>query len=265
MLLWANVILFFVTGFGRNLRSLSPLWLHPDYIRDFQVWRLLTYMFVHAGWGHLFVNMWGLFLFGRALEDRLGPARFMYLYLTSGLVGGLVWLAANWSPRALPVVGASGAVFGVMVAAAMVYPNMMIMLLIPPIPMRLKTFVCGYAIIEILMAISQAKNRGGGIAHIAHLGGILGGYLYMRRLGAPHLHVMDLFDPLRRKWGQWRAGSRRRRFQVTEPPDEADDGLGLGRETDRILDKIGEHGVSSLTAEERRTLDRARERLRDRR
>jgi len=264
LLLWANGIVFLLTGFGQNPRPMSLLWLRPDLIRQFQVWRMVTYMFAHASFPHVLFNMWGLYVFGRPMEQRLGPTRFMYLYLTSGLVGGGVWLLANWHPQAYPVIGASGAVFGVMMAAAMAFPNQQILLLFPPIPMRLKTFVAGYAAIEILLALNQAQSHGGGIAHIAHLGGILGAFLYMRSLHARPYNAgrWSLTAAMARWWRETRARNARRHFRRTNGTDTEDDKLSA--ETDRILDKIGESGLDSLTPEERDTLSRARERLRER-
>ena len=270
-LIWANAIVFIMTGLGRNYQAVLFLELHPFFIRNFQIWRLGTYMFAHAEslW-HILFNMWGLYLFGRPLESRIGGHRFLHLYFISGIFGGLVWLLANWN---MPVevvtgpngeilgvsggvIGASGAVFGVMMAAAMTFPNQVIVLLFPPIPMRLKTFVAVYAGIEIFATLNAGQGR---IAHIAHLGGIVGGFLYMHRLG----HSRAMLDSIRQWWRKSRATMERRRFQVLDDEDQVD-GQDLSAETDRILDKIGRNGLGSLTAEERRTLDRARERLQDR-
>ncbi len=154
----------------------SNLALNAYGIRSLQLWRLVTYMFVHGGFWHLAINMWGLYLFGSMLERRMGSANFLKLFFISGIIGALLWLAFNWSTP-IPCVGASGALFGVMVAAAMMYPNAMIMLLIPPIPLKLKTFVIIYALIE---SFSSMTGVDGQVAHLVHLGGLIGGYFYMR-------------------------------------------------------------------------------------
>jgi hypothetical protein len=156
------------------------------------------------------------------------------------------------------VVGASGAVFGVMMAAAMTAPNLRIMLLLPPVPMKLKTFVAFYALIEIALAwfsaVGQMRSR---IAHLAHLGGLLGAFLYMRHLG--HSSPWDLFRGVA---DAWRARRVRRRLSTL--PDESPGGSGpTGADVDRILDKIGREGMESLTDDERRLLLEAGRRFRD--
>ena len=267
-LIWVNAIVFVLTLLGgtstRDSYLLTLIKLHPNYIRDFQLWRLGTYMFAHGSFTHVLFNMWGLFIFGSPLERKLGPTRFMYLYFTSGVVGGLVWLAANWNAPTGGVIGASGAVFGVMMAAAMTFPNERIMLLFPPIPMKLKTFVAGYAAIEIYMALNAS---GGQIAHIAHLGGILGGFLFMRRLRHPNSGRNGFLKQFSQWWRQFLAAQQRKGFKIhnndNNSDQEKEDAEHLSKETDRILDKIGRKGLQSLTAEERETLEKARKRLRD--
>ncbi len=265
-LIIANVVVFLFTmaDAGRRPGLIDVLALTSYGVRHYQVWRLGTYMFVHGGFGHIFWNMWGLFLFGRLVESRIGPRRFLQLYFTSGIIGGVVWLLCNWNSP-IPVVGASGGVFGVMMAAAMMFPNHMIMLLLPPIPMRLKTFVAVYAGIQVVMSISTAQRQGGGIAYIAHLGGLLGAFVYMRWLlgrRAPH----GARTGIREWWRRRRTAARRRHFEDAadgpNSPDDDRDDTPLSIEVDRILDKIGREGLSSLTPAEKRTLDRARERLR---
>ncbi len=263
-LLWANIIVFIFTSFGAMGNPLMGLlWLRAPEISRLELWRLGTYMFVHAGFGHIFFNMWGLYIFGRPLELRLGGSRFLNLYMISGLVGGIFWLLFNWEAGGYPVVGASGAVFGVMMAAAMAFPNQQIMLLFPPIPMRLKTFVFAYGTLEVILALTVAE--GGGIAHIAHLGGILGGFIYMRRLTGMRGGFGNLFGPLAAWWRRTRADKNRSGFRMV-PKDEYEDEdeENLSAEVDRILDKIGRHGLSGLTEKEKKKLERARQRLKKR-
>ncbi|NOY79981.1 MAG: rhomboid family intramembrane serine protease [Kiritimatiellaeota bacterium] len=267
-LIIANVVVFLFTmaDAGRRGPGLIDVLALSSYgVRHYQLWRLGTYMFVHGGFSHILWNMWGLYLFGRLVESRIGPRRFLQLYFTSGIIGGVVWLLFNWNSP-IPVVGASGGVFGVMMAAAMMFPNHMIMLLLPPIPMRLKTFVAVYAGIQVVMSISTAQHRGGGIAYIAHLGGLLGAFVYMRwLLGRPGPHRAARTG-LREWWKKRRAAAKHRRFDNLDgdrpSPDDDEGDTPLSVEVDRILDKIGREGLSSLTPAEKRTLDRARERLR---
>ncbi|MBT4821533.1 MAG: rhomboid family intramembrane serine protease, partial [Lentisphaerae bacterium] len=146
-LMWANAIVFVLTGFGQH-QATGALALGAAPIRRFEIWRLVSYMFAHGDWGHLIFNMWGVFIFGRLLEQRLGSRRFLQLYLTSGLIGGGIWLLANWGTSHF-VIGASGALFGLLMAAAMAFPGLVVTLLFPPIPVRLKTLVFVYGVIEV--------------------------------------------------------------------------------------------------------------------
>ena len=247
-------------------------------IKSLEVWRLGTYMFAHGSFMHILVNMWGIWIFGRPLEYRIGPHRFLNLYLISGLVGGLIWLVFNSSPiyvfgdmKLYPrVLGASGALFGVMVAAAMVAPNLRYMLLIPPIPVRLKTLVAVYAAIEIFAVRSGQSS--GGVAHLAHLGGLVGGYFYMV-FNVPG-SGSGITRGLQRTWSRLRSWFQRRSFSTTPPrsrnhdqqrqsrTENTDD---LAETIDEILDKIGREGLSSLTPAERQKLEEARNRLKQNR
>lgn len=259
-LILLNVAVFLFTMLGGR-ETVEFLGLSSGDLARFQIWRLGTYMFAHGGLGHLFFNMWGLYLFGVPVEQRLGPQRFLRLYFLSGLVGAGFWLLANWGNPHHLLIGASGGVFGVMLAAAMTFPNMEIFLLFPPIPMKLRTLVLVYAIIEGSMAWQEVSGRGGGIAHLAHMGGLLGAFFYMKHLGfqSPYTWFRDIFRKRKSAWG-------RRNLRVVRPENGGPHIEGLPRdleaETDRILDKIGTHGIQSLTSEERQVLEVARERLR---
>lgn len=256
-LLWANAAVFVLTGFGTSPQATGLLSLGADPIRRLEIWRLGTYMFAHGGWGHIILNMWGVFLFGRLVEQRIGSRRFLHLYFTSGFVGGAIWLLANWRTP-YSVIGASGALFGLLMAAAMAFPNQVVSLIFPPISIRLKTLVLIYGLIEVVATLG---NPGSHIAHIAHLGGFLGGFMYMRHLRSPGGSSAPggLFSELRRYWTDARAKQRRKRFEAVGNGAESEN---LTVETDRILDKIGHSGLESLTPEERGTLERARHRLR---
>ncbi len=179
LLITLNVV-FFVLFPGASLWQLA---LSADGFRHFRFWQIISYMFLHGNFVHLLLNMWGLYLFGNHVYRRLGTQRFLMLYFLSGISGSLLWLLFNWnSPSS--VIGSSGAVFGVMMAAAVLSPERRMMLLFPPIPVKLKTLVFVFAGIEIL---SELSNLQGGVAHLAHLGGFLGAYLYMGRLSGATL------------------------------------------------------------------------------
>lgn len=161
---------------------------------DFRVWQPLTYMFLHADILHLLFNMYPLWMFGRALEYNLGSRNFLVYYLVCGVGAGLIQLGVNWAEYAVAVsdpmvsqlavarlahastIGASGAVFGLLLAFGMLHPNERLILMFPPIVLKAKWFVIIYGVIELLAGV----NGTGNVAHFAHLGGMLFGWLLLR-------------------------------------------------------------------------------------
>jgi membrane associated rhomboid family serine protease len=208
-------------------------------------WTLITYMFLHAGLGHIFFNMLALFFFGPRLEARLGSRQFLILYFLSGITGGLLSLAL--APHAA-VVGASGAVFGVMLGFAYYWPRDQI-LIWGIIPVEARWMVAGMT----ALALFGGFTGGGGIAHFAHLGGFLGGWLCL-------------------KWFEARSPSRTFRRKMAPPAprlETAESSLTRWKrirreslhevnrtELDRILDKINAQGIASLTPGDREFLER---------
>ena len=143
----------------------------------FMPWQPLTYAFLHAGIGHLFFNMLGLWMFGSELEMMWGQKRFLQFLLASVLAAAAAQLLITWLTGSMvPTVGASGGLFGLLLAFGMLFPNRVIMPLFPPIPMKARTFVFVFGGLELLLGLSG----GTGIAHFAHLGGMLGGFLMIR-------------------------------------------------------------------------------------
>jgi membrane associated rhomboid family serine protease len=147
----------------------------------FLPWQILTYGFMHGGFGHLFFNGFALFMFGGAVEQVWGQKRFLLYFLTcvagAGLIQLIVATTGVTGQGVYPTIGASGGVFGLLLAFAMLFPNRQIMLLIPPIPMKARTFVIVFGAIELLMGVFSTRS---GIAHFAHLGGMLFGWLLIR-------------------------------------------------------------------------------------
>ena len=232
----ATVLVYFVQYTTRNAFTapfvLVPglAWIHP--------WTFVTYMFLHDGLGHIFWNMLGLFFFGPRVESRMGERRFITLYLLSGVIGALfsVLLAPN------AVVGASGAVLGVLMAFARFWPRERLYIW-GVLPIEARWLVIIYAAIDILGFNGYGRP---GIANVAHLGGFAGALLYL------------LF--LERRQGA-------RRFKQAATPRVAESALGNWRnvdrgsihavnreEVDRILDKISASGLASLTPQERQFL-----------
>ena len=175
-LLLANVAVYCLDLFtGAWFGQVFALWPLGG---GFMPWQLGSYAFMHGSVSHLFFNMLGLWMFGAELERYWGPQRFGQFYAASVLSAALVQLlVAALAGFVYPTVGASGAVFGLLLAFGMTFPNRTIVPLIPPIPMKAKTFVAIYGGLELLFGVTGTAP---GIAHFAHLGGMLGGYLMIR-------------------------------------------------------------------------------------
>jgi len=187
-LLIANIAIFVVQQLtGYLLIGPFALWPLPSprfpNAPSFEIWQLLTYGFLHGGLVHLFFNMYALFLFGSDVERLLGPRRYLTYYLVcvigAAIAQTVVTASMDQPPR--PTVGASGGVFGVLLAFGMAFPNRKLMLLCPPVPMPAWLFVTLYGLLELYLGVTSS---GQGIAHFAHLGGMAAGYallVYWRR------------------------------------------------------------------------------------
>ena len=204
-------VLFFVASMLVG-EDQAVTWLAGTYPGSpfFQPWQIITHMFMHGGLGHLFFNMFALYMFGSQLERLWGAQRFLNYYIISGLGGfflheffiGLDFYQtygtffpdrAQLVPSGMTdrqavyilertfgrVVGASGAVFGILLAFGLLFPNTRLMLLFPPIPIKAKYFVMGYGLIELGLALDNGS--GDNVAHFAHLGGMLFGYILLKR------------------------------------------------------------------------------------
>ena len=207
-------------------------------------WTVITYMFLHGGLFHLFFNMLALYFFGPRLEARLGSRHFLALYIASGIMGAL--LSFFFTPRAA-IVGASGAVFGVLLGFARYWPREQIYIW-GVFPLEARWLVI---IMTALALFGGFGGGGGGVAHFAHLGGFLGGFLYIK--------WHERSSPAARFKARATAGSRRK------PTDDLQRWSKIRRdsahevnraELDRILDKISATGIGSLTGDERAFLDR---------
>jgi membrane associated rhomboid family serine protease len=159
------------------------LWfaLWPPASGMFWPWQLLTYAFLHGGLFHLFFNMLGLWMFGSELERLWGNKRYLHFLLAGVLAAAAVQLMFTWFMGSrTPTVGASGGLFALLLAFGMLFPNRIIMPLFPPIPMKARTFVIVFGGLELLLGSGLLGGVGGGIAHFAHLGGMVGGFLMIR-------------------------------------------------------------------------------------
>ena len=180
-LIIANVLAFLIAPLLGDLQSYLYLW--PLQGGGFFPWQVVTYGFLHAGLMHLLVNMFAVYMFGGDLERLWGAKRYLQLYFASLVTAALTQLAfqyfAGLAPT--PTVGASGAVFGLLLGFAIYFPRRIIVPLIPPIPMPAPVFVALYGALELYLGVTGTQE---GVAHFAHLGGMLGAWLliqYWRR------------------------------------------------------------------------------------
>ncbi len=142
---------------------------------DFQVWQLVTYGFLHGGFTHLLFNMFGLYMFGGPLEQVVGPRRFLAYYFVCVIAAGITQLLVGLAATSVyPTVGASGGVFGLLLAYAVYFPRNKLFLIFLPIPIPARIFVVIYAVVELTLGVTGAQT---GVAHFAHLGGLVGGAL----------------------------------------------------------------------------------------
>jgi len=174
-LLLANVAIFFLGQLlGPGLLSTFALW---PIGAEFRPWQIVTYAFLHANFNHLFFNMLGLWMFGTELEHVWGQRRFVVFYFASVLAAALTQMAVNLvMGGGGPTVGASGGLFGLLLAFAMLFPNRTILLFFV-IPMKAKWLALLYGVLELYQGVYVMNS---GVAHFAHLGGMLGGYLTLR-------------------------------------------------------------------------------------
>lgn len=235
-LLFANIGVFFLQN---TMEWVTAVLIFVPRLIVVRPWTIVTYMFLHAGVMHLAFNMLALFFFGPRVEERLGSRSFLILYILSGISGALLSLIT--SPGAA-VLGASGAVFGVMLAFAWFWPDAPIHIWgIIPIPARMLVIIT--TVLSLWSGLGGVRSN---VAHFAHLGGYAGAFLYLKWLDRKRLEF--------RKRATGAPPVRELKF--TKRPD-----VDLGKvhevnrdEVNRILDKISAHGMSALSEQERQFL-----------
>ena len=298
-LLIINVMVFLVSyiagadAYG-NLRLNDTFGLHFFLAPDFHLYQLITYMFMHATFSHLLFNMFALWMFGCVVENVWGPKKFLFYYISCGIGAGLFQEAAQFGQFYLmavdqipnfsfgdigtvshnsaallnqfTTVGASGAIYAILLAFGMIFPEERIFIFPLPIPIKAKWFVALYAGIELFSAMA---GTGGNVAHLAHLGGMVFGFFMIRywrkhpSSGYGRAGGEAFFDNLRNAW------ERRTKRSVSKKRDEEAFHTGHSHdsdweynarkqreqeEIDQILDKIRRSGYDSLSAEEKQKL-----------
>ena len=176
-LILLNVLVYALSlATGPDIVRTFALW-PPGSGSAFHVWQLITYSFLHGSLLHLTFNMIAIWMFGAALEKRWNDLRYLLTYLLSVVIAAMTQIAVSgyFNHAAGPVIGASGGVFGLLLAYAMYFPNRVIsFIFLPFIQVRTRTFVLGYGAVELILGIT---NTAAGVAHFAHLGGLFGGWL----------------------------------------------------------------------------------------
>ena len=288
-LLISNVVIFALQELAKSngIDLVATFGLHFFLADNFQIHQLFTYMFLHANLSHLFFNMFALWMFGRLIESTLGVKHFLIYYLICGIGAGFcqeifqygeycVEGLANFERVRTPdgiypmgeflnywrTVGASGAVYGILLAFGFINPNQRIMLLIPPIPMKAKYFVIGYAALELYSSFSVNDN----VAHFAHLGGMLFGFILLLRWTRLH-NPNSWWERLKKHFSSPKKspynknpkmtvnpGGTYEQMQQPQTPTPSADLEEKRRHIDELLDKIKKSGYESLTTEEKNFL-----------
>ena len=290
-LLLVNIIAFVATWIlqlrGLDLNDL--LGLHFFMAADFQVWQLLTYMFLHSGFTHILFNMFALWMFGVVIENVWGPKKFLFYYISCGVGAGIMQEIAQFFSFYFTIsaqgptigfgelfaighqlstqlngwttIGASGAVYAILLAFGMIFPNERIFIFPLPIPIKAKWFVMFYVAIDLFSAMSSSGDN---VAHMAHLGGMLFGYLMIRywnnhpTAGYGRSNGRQFFDRLKENFEK--RSQPKMKVHKGGTNNREDDWEFNARkkqnqeEIDRILDKIRRSGYDSLTKEEKQKL-----------
>ena len=290
-LLIINVIAFIAALVfnGRGVVFNDIFGLHFFLASDFHVYQLFTYMFMHADFTHLFFNMFALWMFGCVVERVWGPKKFLFYYICCGVGAGFtqelvqyitysmegiaayqyvnaggVQMSTDAYINLWTTIGASGAVYGILLAFGMIFPNERLFIIPFPFPIKAKWLIVGYIAIELFSAMS---GPGDGVAHMAHLGGMLFGFLLIRywqkhpdsSAGFGRSRGQEFFDNLKRKYDARQTQQHMNAEHTSDPRRETDEEYNARQrknqeEVDAILDKIRKSGYDSLTKEEKKKL-----------
>ena len=291
-LLIINVLMFVATFvFQRGGIDLNDvLGLHFFMASEFHLYQLLTYMFMHGGLQHIFFNMFALWMFGCVVENVWGPKKFLFYYISCGIGAGLIQelvqyisyfviddlgsydyvnlngvsVTVDYYLNQLTTVGASGAIYGILLAFGMLFPEERIFIFPLPVPIKAKWFILAYVAIELFSALGTS---GDGVAHFAHLGGMLFGFLMIRYWqkhpgggsGYGRSGGQQFFDLLKSNWEKCshkNAGDGGAHSHTESDKDWQynQHKQATQKEIDEILDKIRRSGYDSLTEEEKKKL-----------
>ena len=290
-LLVVNVLAFIATFVlersGIDLTRM--LGLHFFLASEFHIYQFITYMFLHGGFTHILFNMFALWMFGSVIERVWGPKKFLFYYICCGVGAGFTQELVQYITYSMEgiaayqyvnaggvqmttdayinlwtTIGASGAVYGILLAFGMIFPNERLFIIPFPFPIKAKWLIVGYIAIELFSAMS---GPGDGVAHMAHLGGMLFGFLLIRywqkhpdsSAGFGRSRGQEFFDNLKRKYDARQNQQHMKAEHTSAPRRETDEEYNARQrknqeEVDAILDKIRKSGYDSLTKEEKKKL-----------
>lgn len=279
----------------RGIDLTQLLGLHFFLASDFQIYQFFTYMFLHGGFTHIFFNMFALWMFGSVIERVWGPKKFIFYYIVCGIGAGITQELVQYATYTIEgisayqyvnaggvqmttdayinlwtTIGASGAVYGILLAFGMIFPNERLFIIPFPFPIKAKWLIVGYIAIELFSAMT---GPGDGVAHMAHLGGMLFGFLLIRywqmhpdsSQSFGRSRGQEFFENMKRRYDQRQQQSSHMKAEQTDPRRESDEEYNARKrknqeEVDAILDKIRKSGYDSLTKEEKKKLfDQSRE------
>ena len=302
-LLIINILVFIATYVvrGMNIDLNDIFGLHFFLASDFRIWQFFTYMFMHGGFTHILMNMFMLWMFGMVVENVWGPRKFLFYYIVCGVGAGLCQELAQYATylveglanfdsvrvgtTVLPMdvylnmmntVGASGAIYGVLLAFGMLFPEERMFIIPIPVPIKAKWIIMGSIVVELFSAIGTSND---GVAHLAHLGGMLFGFILIRYWKKhPYSGYGDFgmnrghqfFDRMKNSWEQrggrdtrnatnGNSGAWTNTSQSSDANNRSDWDYNAHKkqqqeEVDRILDKIRKSGYDSLTKDEKQKL-----------
>ena len=245
LLVIINIVVFVLTALsGQRSILFSSFGLVPSNVwSNFKVWQLFTYLFVHGGFLHIFFNMFVLWMFGKDLEMQWGKNEFLLFYFTCGIGAGLMTVLFSVN-SIVPIVGASGAIYGLLVAYGFTYPNRMVYLY-GLFPLKVKYMVLGLGVIAFFASLSANQSN---VSHITHLSGMIIGVLY----------IYFIFNWKNIKMEYYRLRLKNLKQKTSAQNDEE---VLMKKKVDEILDKLNASGWDSLTEQEEKYLTRASKQL----
>ena len=245
LLVIINIVVFILTELsGQRNMLFSSFGLVPNQVwTNFKVWQLFTYLFVHGGFLHIFFNMFVLWMFGKDLEIQWGKNEFLLFYFTCGIGAGLMTVLFSIN-SIVPIVGASGAIYGLLVAYGFTYPNRMVYLY-GLFPLKVKYMVLGLGVIAFFASLSANQSN---VSHITHLSGMIIGVLY--------IYFILNWKNIKMEYYRLRLKNLKQKTSA-----QNDEEVLMKKKVDEILDKLNASGWDSLTKQEEKYLTRASKQL----